>query len=200
MRWKIYPPITFYMEKTLNEIYINYQFEEGHGDKGTAHTYIDEYEKLLGDRRNNITILEIGVRYGHSIRMWNEYFSNSIIVGIEVNVHSINTLKNDVPFNENTNTLDIILGDATDENILEKLKDYKFDIIIDDGSHSFNDQVKSFKLLNNKMNLGGIYIIEDVINIDSKKQSFINLHPNSKIIDNRHIKNRSDDVLIIYKF
>jgi tRNA G37 N-methylase Trm5 len=132
--------------------------------------------------------------------MWNEYFSNSIIVGIEVNVHSINTLKNDVPFNENTNTLDIILGDATDENILEKLKDYKFDIIIDDGSHFFNDQVKSFKLLNNKMNLGGIYIIEDVIDIDSKKQSFINLHHNSEIIDNRYIKDRSDDVLIIYKF
>ena len=68
--------------KSLNEIYINYQFPEGHGDKGTAHTYIDEYEKLLSGRRDSITILEIGVRYGHSIRMWNEYFINSNIVGI----------------------------------------------------------------------------------------------------------------------
>ena len=105
--------------KTLSEIYINYQFPEGHGDKGTAHTYIDEYEKLLGDRRDNITILEIGVRYGHSIRMWNEYFTNSNIVGVEISVDSINAIKNDTPFNENTNTLHIIHGNATSENILE---------------------------------------------------------------------------------
>ena len=186
--------------KTLSEIYIDYQFPEGHGDKGTAHTYIDEYEKLLGDRRDNITILEIGVRYGHSIRMWNEYFTNSNIVGIEINIDSINVIKNDTPFNENTNTLHIIHGNATDENILEELKDYKFDVIIDDGSHLFNDQVKSFNLLKNKMKLGGIYIIEDVDNINSKKQNFIDLHSNCKIIDNRHIKNRYDDILIVYKF
>ena len=186
--------------KTLNEIYIDYQFPEGHGDKGTAHTYIDEYEKLLGGRRDNITILEIGVRYGHSIRMWNEYFTNSTIVGVEISVDSINIMKNDTSFNENTNTLDIILGNATNENILEELKDYNFDIIIDDGSHYFNDQVKSFNLLKNKMNSGGIYIIEDVIDINSTKQNFIDLHPNVEIIDNRHIKNRSDDVLIVYKF
>jgi hypothetical protein len=186
--------------KTLSEIYIDYQFPEGHGDKGTAHTYIDEYDKLLGDSRDNITILEIGVRYGHSIRMWNEYFTNSNIVGIEINIDSINVIKNDAPFNENTNTLHIIHGNATNENILEELKDYKFDVIIDDGSHFFNDQVKSFNLLKNKMNLGGTYIIEDVSDIKSTKQNFINLHPNSKIIDNRHIKNRYDDVLVVYKF
>jgi hypothetical protein len=186
--------------KTLSEIYIDYQFSEGHGDKGTAHTYIDEYEKLLGDRRDNITILEIGVRYGHSIRMWNEYFSNSTIVGVEISIDSINVLKNDVPFNKNTNNLDIILGNATDENILEELKNYEFDIIIDDGSHFFNDQVKTFGILKNKMNSGGIYIIEDVNDIDSKKENFIELHPNIEIIDNRHIKNRFDDILIVYKF
>jgi hypothetical protein len=186
--------------KLLKEIYIDYQFPEGHGDKGTAHTYIDEYEKLLGNRRNNVTILEIGVRYGHSIRMWNEYFTNSNIVGIEINIDSINVIKNDTPFNENTNTLHIIHGNATNENILKELKDYKFDIIIDDGSHLLNDQVKSFELLKNKMNLDGIYIIEDVSDIDSTKQNFIDLHPNSEIIDNRYIKNRSDDVLIVYKF
>ena len=50
------------------------------------------------------------------------------------------------------------------------------------------------------MNLGGTYIIEDVTDINSTKQNFIDLHPNSKIIDNRHIKNRFDDVLIVYKF
>ena len=37
----------------LSEIYKKYQSPEGHGDKGTAHTYIDEYQRLLEPYRNN---------------------------------------------------------------------------------------------------------------------------------------------------
>jgi hypothetical protein len=50
------------------------------------------------------------------------------------------------------------------------------------------------------MKPGGIYIIEDVNNLDSTINVYKELHENIEIIDNRHIKNRFDDVLIIYKF
>ena len=50
------------------------------------------------------------------------------------------------------------------------------------------------------MNSKGIYIIEDVNNLDLTIERYKELHNNIEIIDNRHIKNRSDDVLIIYKF
>ena len=63
--------------KSLNEIYLDYKSPEGHGDKGTAHTYIDEYEKLLGQYRENSTVLEIGICQGESLKMWEEYFINS---------------------------------------------------------------------------------------------------------------------------
>jgi len=75
-----------------------------------------------------------------------------------------------------------------------------FDVIIDDGSHQIQDQFTSFNLLKNSIKTGGIYIIEDVANIEQYTNNFKALHTNCKIIDNRWIKNRLDDVLVVYKF
>ena len=50
------------------------------------------------------------------------------------------------------------------------------------------------------MKPNGIYIIEDVNNIDLTIDRLNQLHDNIQIIDNRHIKNRVDDVLVVYKF
>lgn len=179
--------------KSLNEIYKNYQSPEGHGDKGTAHTYIDEYEKLLKDHRENSTVLEIGICRGESLKMWDEYFINSKVYGIDITDQYIKDLISENKYN-------IIIGNACSDSILIQLNDLMFDVIIDDGSHRIIDQVNSFNILKNKMNPNGIYIIEDVNNIDSSINELTELHNNIQIIDNRHIKNRVDDVLVIYKF
>jgi SAM-dependent methyltransferase len=179
--------------KSLNEIYLNYQSPEGHGDKGTAHTYIGEYEKLLNDYRENSTVLEIGICRGESLKMWDEYFINSTVYGIDITDQYIKDLIYENKYN-------IIIGNACSEDILEQLGDLTFDVIIDDGSHLINDQINSFNLLKNSMKPNGIYIIEDVNNIDASIDKLTELHNNIQIIDNRHIKNRVDDVLIIYKF
>ena len=179
--------------KSLNEIYKNYQSPEGHGDKGTAHTYIDEYEKLLKDHRENSTVLEIGICRGESLKMWDEYFINSKVYGIDITDQYIKDLINENRYN-------IIIGNACSEDILKQLDDLTFDVIIDDGSHLINDQINSFNLLKNRMKPNGIYIIEDVNNIDLSIDRLNQLHDNIQIIDNRHIKNRVDDVLVVYKF
>ena len=179
--------------KSLNEIYLNYRSPEGHGDKGTAHTYIGEYEKLLSDYRENSTVLEIGICRGESLKMWDEYFINSKVYGIDITDQFIKDLIKEDKYN-------IIIGDACSENILTQLDDLTFDVIIDDGSHLINDQISSFNILKNRMKPNGIYIIEDVNNIDTSIDKLTELHNNIQIIDNRHIKNRVDDVLIIYKF
>jgi len=179
--------------KSLNEIYLNYKSPEGHGDKGTAHTYIDEYEKLLGQYRENSTVLEIGICQGESLKMWEEYFINSNVYGIDITDQYIKDLIAENKYN-------IIIGDACSENILKYLNDLIFDVIIDDGSHLINDQINSFNILKNKMKPNGIYIIEDVNNLDSTIDTYKKLHNNVEIIDNRHIKNRVDDVLVVYKF
>ena len=57
--------------KSLSEIYQNCSVPDadGHGDKGTVHTYIDEYSRLLEPYRRHCTFLEIGVAYGESLKM-----------------------------------------------------------------------------------------------------------------------------------
>lgn len=179
--------------KTLNEIYQKYQSPEGHGDKGTAHTYIGEYQRLLEPYRNNSTVLEIGLCMGESLLMWEEYFTNSKVFGVDISSNFLEEMIKSKKHN-------IIIADATKESILEKFTNETFDVIIDDGSHLLQDQVNTFKLFKDKMNPGGIFIIEDVTNIDYTRDMFSSLHDNVEIIDNRHIKRRSDDVLVVYKF
>jgi cephalosporin hydroxylase len=176
--------------KSLKEIYENYKGVDGWGDKGTAHTYIDEYEKILQQYRKNSTILEIGIAYGHSLEMWCDYFIDSTIIGVDL-------INHDIP---KENRYKSIFCDATSPSIIPYIQDYKLDVIIDDGSHLFEHQISSFNLLKEFINPGGLYIIEDIIDIDYHRDSFESLHNNCKIVDNRHIKGRSDDVLVIYQF
>lgn len=180
--------------KTLNEIYENYKGPEGHGDKGTAHTYIDVYEELLKPYRDNGSILEIGIYLGHSLRMWREYFKTGIVAGSDITIFPS---AQDLLIDDNYK---IFHWDATREDFPNELGDLKFDVIVDDGSHIIQDQIKSFNLLKHKINPGGVYVIEDVNGIDQFQNDFKSLHSNCDIIDNRHIKGRFDDVLIIYKF
>jgi fibrillarin-like rRNA methylase len=179
--------------KSLSKIYLDYQSPEGHGDKGTAHSYINDYEKLLNEYRENSTVLEIGIYQGESLKMWDEYFINSNVYGIDITDQYIKDLIAENKYN-------IIIGDAGSKNILKHLNDLTFNVIIDDGSHRIDDQINSFNILKNKMKSNGIYIIEDIQNLDSTIDRYKELHNNIEIIDNRHIKNRWDDVLIIYKF
>lgn len=63
------------------------------------------------------------------------------------------------------NNIFIEIGDATDSNFIEQIsKKYgSFDIILDDGSHTNKDVIKSFELLFPLLNDNGLYIVEDTI-------------------------------------
>jgi hypothetical protein len=185
--------------KTLKEIYNNYQTPVGDGDKGTLHTYIPIYQEMLEKYRKNCNFIEIGVSLGYSMKMWIDYFENSKLIGIEKypQLGNINCMINELM---NNPKCEIWIDDATQEPILERIGDLMLDVIIDDGSHNLSDQIKSFLLLKPKMKKDGIYIIEDIENISQSKTIFESLHSNCQIIDNRHIKGRYDDVLVIYRF
>ena len=150
-------------------------------DKGTTHSYLEVYDKLFKDLKN-INLLEIGTQYGGSLEMWRDKFPGSNIYGIDIN-----------PLRE-PDGVTIIKGDATKEEILEKVKGVEFDVIIDDGSHKVEDQLKSLEIFYPKLNKGGLFIIEDIQDIDKDRDKF-----KGEIIDLRDVKGRYDDVLIIYK-
>lgn len=185
------------MKQSLVEIFKeigHFGSDIGCNDKGGQHSYLEVYDKLFEPYRNKSTILEIGLATGDSIKLWDRYFENSTIVGADISV--VFNIK-DLPMIDNGNTIHIIESDATNPEFLNQIRDYKFNIIIDDGSHVTSDQVDTFNLLRHKMTANGIYIIEDILALDIEREKYISLHPHCEIIDMRHT-GRFDNALIIY--
>ena len=175
--------------KSLQEVYENYMDKEGWGDKGTLHSYIEIYDKYM-EKKDSISILEIGVQKGHSIRMWQDYFQNSKVYGIDV------TLAN-VIFDQLEN---VYVCDGTDEDAINAtLGDLKLDYVVDDGSHLIEHQIKSFDIIWPRIKTGGRYFIEDVNGDEAIKaigDHLTELGLSYTLIDHRHLKGRYDDVVI----
>lgn len=127
--------------------------------------------------------MEVGVKEGGSIRMWCEYFANASVVGVDIN---------DPPGEYPEAT--IVIGDATRAETFEHLDN--FDVIIDDGSHRLFDQINTFHLLWPKLNPGGVYLIEDIHDLEQVQHYFKQLAPVVIIHDWRREKNRADDIII----
>ena len=135
-------------------------------DKWTDHYYVqDLYEPLFEQFQNKkVNVLEIGVWNGESMKLWHDYFVNAKnIVGIDIFVRS--------SFKEVSGWLkdyDVKLHKFNSHKDLDKLKEFSetyqdgFDIIIDDGSHWYENQINTYKKFKNLMNPGGVYIIEDI--------------------------------------
>lgn len=143
---------------------VNLKINPNYGtDKGEPKSYIDEYyeENFKKYRKKDITLVEIGVRSGASLKLWSEYFSKgSKIYGLD-NLYDKNI--NSVPINDEWIILDnveYIVGDAYSNNIANKFD--KIDILIDDGPHTFQSHVKLLDLYIPKINSGGVIIIEDI--------------------------------------
>lgn len=77
-----------------------YVTDKSRDDRG----YVKYYSHIFGDesfRRQGLNITEIGVQGGESVRMWHEYFSNSNIYGIDVQLQP--TMKWELDFDKKRN-------------------------------------------------------------------------------------------------
>lgn len=135
-------------------------------DKGDYKSYIDlfyEYQ-FAHFRHKNISLLEIGVRHGASIRLWSRYFEDAeLLMGIDNG--SDLTITQDLPVQRNWTKGDnvkFMIADAYTENTSNKIEE-KFDIIIDDGPHYLWSQIRFIKLYSTKLKHGGIMVIEDLL-------------------------------------
>ena len=129
-----------------------------HGGKGHRHPYTCFYDSIFNNIKNNkLKILEIGILFGDSIKCWNEYFKNAEIIGVDLSEQAKKTI-----LQLNNTTFDTI--NVCDEksiiNIFDKYG--PFDIIIDDASHKFNDQINVIKNAYKYLNNNGYLIIEDI--------------------------------------
>lgn len=124
-------------------------------DKVDPHTYGEVYDKLFGEfnREAPLNILEIGTQKGGSLCAWKDYFPNAKITGIDiVDVVKPEYKRDDIKY---------ITCDINEYKTNEM-----FDLVIDDGSHYLKDVVHSVAYFSQKLNLGGIMIIEDVQNFN----------------------------------
>lgn len=180
------------MKKKLQTSYEKFQGPCGDGDKGTFHSYIDIYNDIFSQfYENEFNFLEIGILNGKSIRLWNDYFEKANIFAVDINNKDHLNLENSRTF--------IFHDDATKPNFLEKIKNKKFKVIIDDGSHQLKDQIASFSLLKDSVEDGGFYIIEDVFpsHIESIQNEFKNCFKVLNLIHER--PHCPDNILMIYE-
>jgi len=119
-------------------------------------SYLDIYEIYLsGLRRRPVSLLEIGVLSGKSLRTWRDYFPNGAIHGIDIDPSTKS---------HEAERIRIEVGSQDDPEFLGRIfPGETFDLIVDDGSHINTFTVASFQaLFHQRLKPGGIYIIEDL--------------------------------------
>jgi hypothetical protein len=122
----------------------------------SAKLYTDSYARLFDPLRDRaITLLEIGVATGASLRMWEEIFPLARIVGVDVNPACSKHA------GERTA---VYIGDQVDEAFLHEVaaREGPFDIVIDDGGHRMEQHAASLAALWPQVRPGGFYAIEDL--------------------------------------
>jgi hypothetical protein len=199
---------------SLNELSLKYGLDKS----DLYHDYSNYYDKILTEHRHKkINFIEIGIgsmqengkssmynhhyegkeiySIGNSLRCWNEYFYNAnLILGIDI--------QKDCMFKENK--IKTELGDSTNKSqvnkILNKYNEIEFDIILDDGLHTIDAQIKTLTNFWPFLKKGGIYFIEDIPDKNELENKIKKLLPNIKIhIQECNIKNAGNSYIFLLR-
>ena len=143
----------------------------------SRHNYTTFYYSIFQSLCNkNLRIFELGLgtnnvnipsnmgkngRPGASLYGWQEFFPNSDIFGADIDT--------DILFN--TAKIKTFYCDQTNPEIIKKMWNEpdlyeNFDIIIEDGLHTFNANVCFFENSIHKLKLNGFFIIEDILHYE----------------------------------
>ncbi|MEZ5451879.1 MAG: glycosyltransferase [Thiothrix sp.] len=141
--------------KTLRELYVEHTGKVS--DKWSL--YLGEYDRLFTAYRDKpVRMLEIGVQNGGSLEIWGKYFDQAtVLLGCDINPDCSRLQYDDT-------RIGVIVGDANDLDIHAQIlqRSPQFDLVIDDGSHTSGDIVKSFTLYFPQIVEGGLFIAEDL--------------------------------------
>lgn len=184
----------------------------GHPYTWPAHTYGDViYDKFDHCREAIINVFECGIgtnnpelvssmggkgKPGASLRVWRTYFPNAQIVGADID--------KSILFSEER--ISTYYVDQTNPNIIKemwkKIGISNFDIMIDDGLHTFEAGVTLFENSIDQLSNDGHYFIEDVSISDIPK--FVNYFNGKNFIVKYHMLSRphiyiNDNCLIVIR-
>ncbi len=194
-------------------------------DKGASnimtswHNYTTFYYSIFKNLKNEkLRIFELGLgtnnvsipsnmgsngRPGASLYGWAEFFTNSFIAGADID--------NNILFN--TEKIKTFYCDQTNPDVIKKMWNNNndlsedFDIIVEDGLHTFKANVCFFENSIHKLKPNGYYIIEDIVSneiplfnnkIDEWRKLYT--HLNFTLLKIKSIKNSLDNNLIVIHY
>ena len=157
--------------------YVDYESATPFGWK--AHTYANFYYNLFNHCKDDIKLVfECGIgsknekipanmssggKPGASLRVWRDFFKNSKIYGADIDKNILfeeEKIKTFYVDQLNTNSI---------KDMWSKININNFDIIIDDGLHTFDANINFFENSFDRLKKNGIYVIEDIFLVDIPK-------------------------------
>ena len=118
--------------------------------------YFPIYTRHLEQFRDRaVNVLEVGVYRGGGLEMLSRYLGpEAKLVGLDIDEDAVRSVKGRFP---------VMLGDQTDPAVLRRLNgEYgPFDVIIDDGGHTMEQQIVTIETLFPLLNDGGVFVVED---------------------------------------
>lgn len=120
-------------------------------------TYFDVYDELFCRfRGEKITFIEVGVFDGGSLFMWRDFFgSQARIIGVELNPAAKQW--EEAGF-------EIFIGSQSDPKFWSELftEVGPVDILLDDGGHTYEQQIVTVECAIEHIRSGGLLVVEDV--------------------------------------
>ena len=119
-------------------------------------TYFDVYDEIFSKYQGKeITFVEVGILDGGSLFMWRDFFGNKArIIGVEFNPDGKKWEEHG---------FEIYIGDQSDNNFwkdtFEKIG--PIDLLLDDGGHTFEQQIVTVEESLKYINDGGKVVVED---------------------------------------
>ncbi len=186
----------------------------GHPYPWPSHTYADFIERHFGHCRGFIQhVFECGLgtnnpglpsnmtasgRPGASLRVWRDYFPRAEIIGADID--------RNVLFNEDR--IKTFYCDQTSPDSIgdlwKSVGDKDFDLMIDDGLHTFAAGATLLENSFHRLREGGVYIIEDVgiQDLMSYKEYFLSRNYNYDFVNlwRKNMRLGDNSLVVIRKF
>ena len=201
-----------FLDKSLTDLMNYYGSDKGGLNKD--HNFSDYYSTIFYDKKLSVkNLLEIGLGTNNtkipsnmglqgkplaSLYAWKDYFPNANIYGADILYETLFT----------DHRIQTFYCDQLDKKSIEKLwsnfNSVLFDVILEDGLHTYEANIHFFENSFHKLRNEGFYIIEDVLvseipKYESYFKSCSIKFEKHQIVDLYNPGNKMDNVLIIIK-
>ncbi len=182
-------------------------FNNSTSDKNKKHKYAVIYDYILNShylkKGSPLNILEIGIQAGPSIDVWDKSPIIDQVVGVDITTKEWfnNACKSNNTLWEYSDRVTLHHSkDAYSEDFVKSLEGQKFDIIMDDGPHTWESQVKFFNLYYDLLDEGGVLMCEDIVsNYLPQLKQLANDYEDFYVFDLRTKADNIDEIIAILK-